>query len=104
MGKWHRTPSLEMAAHMVMLAPLCPGTVIVALSPYFTEIEAGFISLNEDICATLPTISPSHTQTPLPRTHLPLTLTLICFRPLPFMLAKNNSDAAPFKACRLIAN
>ena len=54
MGKWHRTPSLEMAAHMVMLAPLCPGTVIVALSPYFTEIEAGFISLNEDIMCTPP--------------------------------------------------
>ena len=30
---WHRTPSLEMAAHMVMLAPLCPGTVTVALYP-----------------------------------------------------------------------
>lgn len=32
-GIWHRTPSLEMAAHMVMLTTLCPGAVIVALLP-----------------------------------------------------------------------
>lgn len=32
-GIWNRTTSLEMAAHMVMLAPLCPGTVKVALYP-----------------------------------------------------------------------
>ena len=32
-GMWQRTPSLEMAAHMVILAPLWPGTVTVALCP-----------------------------------------------------------------------
>lgn len=32
-GIWNRTTSLEMAAHMVRLAPLCPGTVKVALYP-----------------------------------------------------------------------